>query len=403
MKQGWEIKTLDEVCTIKGRIGYRGYTKQDLVEEGEGAISLSPSNIKDNQIIYKNCTYISWFKYDESPEIKIYEGDIIYCKTASIGKIALIENLPEKATINPQFVVLKELKCSNKYLFFFMNSREFKEQERQIIGGTAIPTLSQANLGSLKIPLPPLPEQQRIVAILDEAFAAIAKAKDNAEQNLKNAKELFESFMQGVFENKGDGWEEKTLKELTTHLGDGLHGTPKYTIEGDYYFINGNNLTDGAIEFKESTKRVSIDEYNKHKKNLTDRTVLVSINGTLGNVAFYNGEKIILGKSACYFNLKESVDKNFILYVLSSPYFLNYAQKEATGATIKNVSLKTMREFLVPIPSIKEQQTIVQKLDALSAETKKLEAIYQQKLNDLEELKKSVLQKAFSGSLNYDL
>ncbi|MBK8368706.1 MAG: hypothetical protein IPL10_15205 [Bacteroidetes bacterium] len=86
MKKGWVIKTLDEVCTIKGRIGYRGYTKQDLVEEGEGAISLSPSNIKDNQIIYKNCTYISWFKYDESPEIKIFDGDIIYCKTASIGK-----------------------------------------------------------------------------------------------------------------------------------------------------------------------------------------------------------------------------------------------------------------------------------------------------------------------------
>ncbi|MCX8473416.1 MAG: restriction endonuclease subunit S [Sediminibacterium sp.] len=119
----------------------------------------------------------------------------------------------------------------------------------------------------------------------------------------------------------------------------------------------------------------------------------------MGNVAFYNGEKIILGKSACYFNLKESVDKNFILYVLSSPYFLNYAQKEATGATIKNVSLKTMREFLVPIPSIKEQQTIVQKLDALSAETKKLETIYQTKINDLEELKKSVLQKAFNGEL----
>jgi type I restriction enzyme S subunit len=189
------------------------------------------------------------------------------------------------------------------------------------------------------------------------------------------------------------------LKELTSHLGDGLHGTPKYTTEGDYYFINGNNLTDGVIEFKSSTKRVSFEEYNKHKKNLTDRTILISINGTLGNVAFYNNEKIILGKSACYFNMKDGIDKNYIKYVLSSSYFLKYAHKEATGATIKNVSLKTMREFIVPLPSLKQQQVIVQNLDALSDETKKLEAIYQQKINDLEELKKSVLHKAFSGEL----
>ena len=116
-------------------------------------------------------------------------------------------------------------------------------------------------------------------------------------------------------------------------------------------------------------------------------------------MAFYDGEKIILGKSACYFNLLDGVDKNFIKYVVSSHYFLNYAHKEATGATIKNVSLKTMREFRIYLPSIAEQQSIVAKLDAISAETKKLEAIYTQKLADLEELKKSILAKAFNGEL----
>ena len=266
--------------------------------------------------------------------------------------------------------------------------------------GTAQKNLDVPAFRNIEISYPKsLPEQQLIVAILDEAFTAIAKAKANTEQNLKNAKELFDSYLQGVFENKGEGWDEKTLKELTTHLGDGLHGTPKYTLEGDYYFINGNNLTDGVIEFKSNTKRVSFEEYNKHKKNLTDRTILVSINGTLGNVAFYNKEKIILGKSACYFNIKDGIDKNYIKYVLSSSYFLKYAHKEATGATIKNVSLKTMREFIVPLPSLKHQEVIVQNLDALYVETKKLETIYKQKINDLEELKKSVLQKAFSGEL----
>jgi type I restriction enzyme S subunit len=202
-----------------------------------------------------------------------------------------------------------------------------------------------------------------------------------------------------VFSQRGDGWEEKTLKELTTILGDGLHGTPQYTINGDYYFINGNNLNNGVIVFKEYTKRVSIEEFNKYKKNLTDRTILVSINGTLCNVAFYNGEKIILGKSACYFNLKEGIDKNFVKYILSSDYFLEYAHKEATGATIKNVSLKSMREFKVPLPSLSEQQTIIIKIEALREETQRLETLYQRKLTALEELKKALLHQAFSGML----
>ena len=129
----------------------------------------------------------------------------------------------------------------------------------------------------------------------------------------------------------------------------------------------------------------------------------MSINGTLGNVAFYNNEKVVLGKSSCYFNLLKDVDKHFIKFVILSSYFLNYANREATGATIKNVSLKTMREFKVPLPPIKEQQTIVQKLDALLAKTKILGNIYQRKLTALTELQQSLLQKAFSGELTADV
>ncbi len=193
--------------------------------------------------------------------------------------------------------------------------------------------------------------------------------------------------------------DRKTLKEITTVLGDGLHGTPKYAEDGDFYFINGNNLNDGVIEFKENTKRVTIEEFKKHKKPLTDRTILVSINGTLGKVAFYNGEKIILGKSACYFNIKDEVDKNYVRYIFSSQYFLAYAHKEATGATIKNVSLKSMRDFKLPIPTLGEQTEIVKKLDSLSEETQRLKALYQRKIACFDELKKFLLQQAFAGGL----
>jgi len=153
-------------------------------------------------------------------------------------------------------------------------------------------------------------------------------------------------------------WPEVRLEDITSILGDGLHGTPKYERDGEYFFINGNNLSNGKIVFNEKTKRASREEYLKYKKELNERTVLVSINGTLGNVAFYNGEKVFLGKSACYFNVVDDIDKKFVRYVISSKLFQDYIITYATGTTIKNVSLKSMRDFIFRLPPINEQKQI---------------------------------------------
>ena len=153
-------------------------------------------------------------------------------------------------------------------------------------------------------------------------------------------------------------WKQVTLEECTSLLGDGLHGTPKYTESGEYAFVNGNNLVNGKIVIKPETKRIDRTQYEKYRKELNNRTIMVSINGTLGNVAMYNGEKIILGKSACYFNVLESVDKDFIRYVVSSPVFQTYLETNATGTTIKNISLKQMREYSFFIPDYETQKRI---------------------------------------------
>jgi type I restriction enzyme S subunit len=180
-------------------------------------------------------------------------------------------------------------------------------------------------------------------------------------------------------------WKEVQLKDVVSILGDGLHGTPEYSNDGDYYFINGNNFSQGSIVINDDTKRVSHSEYLKYKKELNDRTLFVSINGTLGNVAYYKGEKVVLGKSACYFNLLDNVDKRFIRYMLSTPYFKNYVQTYANGTTIKNVSLKSMREFPFKIPILlKEQKQIADiiscldnKIDNLRRQNETLEKIAQ--------------------------
>ena len=160
-------------------------------------------------------------------------------------------------------------------------------------------------------------------------------------------------------------WPVVTLQDITTILGDGLHGTPKYDQLGDYYFINGNNLNNGRIVITDKTKRASRKEYEKYKKEFNDRTILVSINGTLGNIAFYNGEKVFPGKSACYFNVKQTVDKHFVRYMLESRVFQNYIHNLATGSTIKNVSLKLMREFSFKLPPVKIQTSISSILKSL--------------------------------------
>ncbi|HHX8682802.1 restriction endonuclease subunit S [Vibrio diabolicus] len=160
-------------------------------------------------------------------------------------------------------------------------------------------------------------------------------------------------------------WEWRRLVHLVTVLGDGLHGTPEYSENGEYFFVNGNNLSNGSIQIKPETKRVSKEQYLKHKKDLNDRTVLVSINGTLGNVGFYNNEAVMLGKSACYFNLFQDISKDYIKRLIESPYFRNYAFAVATGSTIKNLGLKAMNNFVLAVPPKAEQHRIVAKVDEL--------------------------------------
>ena len=187
-------------------------------------------------------------------------------------------------------------------------------------------------------------------------------------------------------------WKEVTLGEISSKIGDGLHGTPKYDDEGPYYFINGNNLNCGKIIIKDDTKRVGIDEFVKNQKELNEQTLLVSINGTIGNVAKYNNEPCILGKSACYINVIKEVDKEFIYYVLTSANFKRNITNEATGTTIKNVSLKQMREYKFNIPcNIADQHRIASILTSLD---RKIEL--NNKINaDLEEMAQAIFKNWF--------
>jgi len=154
-------------------------------------------------------------------------------------------------------------------------------------------------------------------------------------------------------------WNPLKIKEITTVIGDGIHSTPVYSKLTDYFFINGNNIVNGSIVITTNTKRVGAIEYQKHKKQLNKQTVFLSINGTIGNVALYDGEKIILGKSAAYLNVKNDYSKIYFYYSLQTNTTHQIFEDGLTGSTIKNLGLGTIRNTLIPIPPTKIEQTAI--------------------------------------------
>ena len=186
-------------------------------------------------------------------------------------------------------------------------------------------------------------------------------------------------------------WKEYRLADIATLIGDGLHGTPIFDDFGTYYFVNGNNLYQGHIVIKPDTKLVNKEQYELYKKPLSNRTILLSINGTIGNIAKYAGEKCILGKSACFINVTNEVDRDFVYYILCSPKFLFDITNNANGSTIKNVSLKQIREYQIKLPTLVEQQKIAGILLALD---EKIET--NRKINArLEELAQTIFKSWF--------
>ena len=361
LPQGWVECQLGEVFeTSSGGTPKRGNPEYYQ----NGTIPWLKSGELNNSIIYSAEEFITGKGLNNSSAKIFPRGSLLIALYgATVGKLGILDF--DSATNQAVCCIYQNTYYDRDFLFYYLLlKKEYLVNQGK---GGAQPNISQEIVKSLLIPFPPLNEQKRIVEKIESEFAKI----DEGLEHLEHAKEQLKQYRQSVLKSAFDGklhktsvWKETTLNECTSKLGDGLHGTPKYSDDGDFYFINGNNLNDGIIEIKKDTKKVNFEEYQKYKKELNNNTVLVSINGTIGNTAFYNNEKVILGKSACYFNLINNVDKYFIRYLLKTNYFLNYANKNATGSTIKNVSLKIMREFNFKLPlTLDEQKKIVEEIE----------------------------------------
>lgn len=392
MREGTEIKKFEDVCEL---VGGSQPSKNDFIyEPKDGYIRLI--QVRD----YKTDKFTTYIPKEKARRFCNKEDIMIGRYGPPI--FGIFRGLEGAYNVALMKAVVNEKICNKDYFYWFLKTDsllKFVEHYSKRAAGQD--GVRKELLDKYPVLLPSLPEQQLIVALLDEAFAAIDKAKVNAEQNLKNAKELFESYLQGVFENKGEDWEDKKLVEIAD-LIDSLHTTPKYTDDG-YPMVRVTDIKPGFLNLSK-TKKVDKKTFDNFSKRHTPKIgdIVLSRVGSYGVSAIVNtNEPFCLGQNTVF--LIPKINSNYFYHFLNSSYAKKQIDKMVAGTTQPTISLKSIKEISVPLPNSNEQKIIVEKIEALSNETKKLEVIYQQKINDLEELKKSLLQKAFSGELTHSV
>ena len=403
LPQGWKIKKLSEIGNVfNGNSINAKIKKEKYLGLDNGLPYIGTKDIGFDSIIdYENGVKIPLTE-KELFKIAPKNTPLICVEGGSAGRKIGFTN-QDVCFGNKLFALVPNKSVNSRFLFYYYFSSSFQihfsNEMTGIIGG-----VSMSKFKSIEIPLPPLSEQQRIVAILDETFSAIDKAKANAEQNLKNAKELFESYLQGVFEKKGDGWEERKVNEI----GNAQTGTTPKTAEKENYgdfipFVKPADVDFSGIgDIRYDNEGLSEIGLKKGRKMESGSILMVCIGATIGKVGIAERE-VSCNQQINSLTVKKEFEPKFIYYAMTSKAFQEKVLLEGKGAqaTLPIINKSKWENLTISFPKSKEeQQAIVHKLDALRIETQKLESIYQKKILLLEELKKSILQKAFSGELN---
>lgn len=400
--EGWKVVKFGDVCDfVRGPFG--GSLKKEIFVEDGFAV------YEQQHAIYNQFEDIRYFidsgKFDEMKRFEVKPGNLIMSCSGTMGKVAIVPGDVKKGIINQALLLIKPSKSIlNTFIKYWMESESFQEGLREFSQGAAIQNVASVKiLKEIDITVPPLSEQQRIVSVLDEAFASIAQAKSNAERNLVNARELFESVLQYEFENAGKSWEEKRLGDATHLITDGKHGDCRDEENSGYYFLSAKDVKYSTLNYEKARQIKKEDFEETHRRtNLKPGDVLVTNSGTIGRMAIAPDDaktyKTTFQKSVAIIKpIPSMLDNVFCCYHLKAD--LSKLVNVSAGTAQKNLLIGDLKNHLIKIPPLAEQRAIVGRLEALSAETGRLEEIYQQKVESLEELKKSVLGKAFEGEL----
>lgn len=402
--EDWEVKEIGDICHIFGRIGFRGYTVNDIVREDKGVITISPSNIVNNTTSFDKCTYISLFKYEESPEIKIFNGDILLVKTGStVGKTAIVNNLKREATINPQIVVLKKITVENFYLGYLVGYKDFRNNITRTVVGGAIPTLSQKQIASYKMPIPPRKEQKAIAKTLsdtDELITSLEKLiskkeviKQGTIQQLLTGKKRLSGF-------SGE-WEEiKIGNDTALKARIGWQGltTNEYKDSGDYYLVTGTDFENGLVNWDTC---YFVDKWRfDQDKNIQIKVndVLITKDGTIGKAGFVETLELPATLNSGVFVIRptsNNLDQKYLYYIFTSEIFDDFLNKLTAGSTINHLYQKDFIHFTFNAPKIEEQKEISQILSDIDNEIESLKA----KLSKTKAIKDGMMSELLTGKI----
>ncbi len=391
MRKGWEMKRMGDVCDI-----INGGTPDTTVRkfwDGDN-LWITPKDMGRLESIYVDDTLRKITDEGlKNSSAKILPIDsIILSSRAPIGHLA-INKKPISTNQGCKGLVPKK-GISTLYVYYFLSSSI--DLLNSLGTGTTFKELSGSKLETVEIPLPPLPEQKRIVAILDETFAAIDKAKANVQRNMQNARDLFESYLEKVFAYPRSEWESNLLGEIcefTQGLQMDVNLQTEQQKENQVRFLRIVDFTQGNempryIDNPGEKYIINENDISLVRYGASTGFVCRGLSGVLANNLFR-----VIPKSS------KHISNDFLFVFLKSNLFQNIIRESMNGAAMPAISFGMIKDIPIPVMSINEQNIIVKNTDAISIETKKLESIYQQKLNDLEELKKSILQKAFAGEL----
>ena len=393
-----EWKKLGDICEIKGRIGFRGYTRDDQVDKGKGAISLSPGNIDNGSMNYESCTYITWDKYEESPEIIVNEGDIILCKTASVGKVARIRHLPEKATINPQLVLIKNIQTNPQYLFYVLDDKPFQSKIKGLAGIGSVPNVSQAKLSAIEIPIPSLSEQIRIVGILDTFTASV----DNLKEQIAQRRKQYEYYRdQLYYANKSDLLEAskrgetivKSLDELGTFTRGRRFVRTDIVPEGVPCIHYGDMYTYYGVSAEETPTHLTKELSSKLRFAKYGDVVIVAAGENdldIGVGVAWLGNEPVVVHDACFI-FEHKMNPKYLSHFMRSRNYHQQIRMGVVDGKICSISAKELGRALIAVPSLQEQQRIVSILDTFEASIQNLETQLSQREKQYEYYRNKLL------------
>ena len=388
MKAGWQTKTLG-----------------DVLEKTE---TVNPLQSPDAEFDYIDVSSVSnaTFEVEQIQRLKgkdapsrarklVKANDVIFATIRpTLQRIAIVpQHLDQQVCSTGYFVLRPKSNLDHRYMYYWLFSEEFMGQMEALQKGASYPAVTDKEVRDQAIPFPPLPEQQRIVTLLDEAFDGIATAKANAEKNLQNARAIFESHLQSVFTQQGGDWSKKTLGDVC----EATQGVQIPKSDQSSTLLPGYRRYLYISDF-ESEKNLKYVKDEHIKKLVTPHDIIVANTGSAGKI--FRGIDGILSNNLFKVSIDPKiVNRDFVYFFVTSGIFQEYQKSIMRGTANPHMGHVNFKSTPISIPNVETQESVVEQIYEIANETQRLETIYQQKLTALDELKKSLLHRAFNGDL----